>query len=164
LPVEAGPPTPRAEFGRRPDAAAEIELMLVQPAAEPRRLRVTDDAGAPIGEMIFHPSDPPVRAAYASSDDTPAVPYFPEDLFEPEPEFGATEPEPLRPWIKALRNSGGARPKPVAAQAEHPAPAVPKTYLGHDLLAALAVSLMREHTALKDRIARTRVGPHAQAA
>lgn len=168
------PPSPRSAFGRRGDLADEVELMLVEPAAEPRRLRVLDDAGAPVGEMILHAVEPPLRTVYAAKEDAHAAPFFPEDLMEPErPALGAPRDpsEPLRPWIKALRAAARPNPEPapappVAPQPKPPAkrrrpsakakPAPvppPEPTLGHDLLEALALALSREQAALEDRLA-----------
>lgn len=160
LEVEAAsplsPPTPRQAFGRRPDMAPEPELILDQPASEARRLQLLDPSGQPVGEMILHPDEAPLRVIPTLVYETP---YFPEDLLD-------HGPEPLRPWLKALRNSGRPSPPPEteassvrAAPARRtgrrpsaPRPTPPAHPLGHDLLEALAVALAREQETLSDRL------------
>lgn len=167
------PPAPRAEFGRRADLFSEVELMLDQPASEPRRLQVLDVSGQPIGEMILQPDAQSHRAVYAAREE--AVPYFPEDLEEDALFRGS---EPMRPWIKALRHSGAPQREKPAPTVVEPAPAPPKPAKSHtarrargrkssaspprspknpgldrDLLEALALTLAREHETLTDRLA-----------
>lgn len=166
------PPAPRAAFGRRPDVVYEPELVLDQPATAARRLQLLDPSGQPVGEMILHPDEPPMRLI--STIVREEVPFFPEDLLDPDPPVG---PEPLRPWLKALRKSGTV----AAAAATDPAPASPTSEVedsapltkrvrarrtrppaapkrppppsfGHDLLEALALTLAREQETLSDRL------------
>jgi hypothetical protein len=192
------PPTPRGEFGRRPDTAPE--LILDQPAIAARRLQLLDPSGKPVGEMILHPDARPMQGVPAEvgpAEVGPAevgpdvmvptrigptgigptgiggeVPYFPEDLLDP-----GAGPQPLRPWLKALRTSGRVQPAPSSgaegAQRTEPdpddsAPLVkrvrhrrqqwrrpepnPRKTLGQDLLEALALALSREQEALADRL------------
>ncbi len=161
------PPTPRNGFGRRADGTAETELMLETPATAPRRLRVLDDRGGAVGEIILLPEEPPLRTVYGVADEAHAAPYFPEDLMEPE---APQEPQPLRPWIKALRGAGAVKPSPAdlakPESMDDQAPLVkrvrqrratkaaprPPAPLGHDLLEALALTLAREHDTLADRL------------
>lgn len=154
------PPAPRAGFGRRADQ--EAELVLDRPANAARRLQVLDPTGHAIGEMLFHPQAPVVQilpAAHVA--DAHAVPFFPEDLMEPDSPWGPAPPsEPMRPWIKALRNSAqtmpvqappaATPPKGRAKRAKAAKPAPPPS-LGRDLLEALALTLTREHEALLDK-------------
>jgi len=163
------PPKPRAEFGRRPDLAPEPELVLDQPATVARRLQLLDPSGQPVGEMILHPDEPPMRVipTVVSED----VPYFPEDFLDPG---HPAEPQPLRPWLKALRKSGLVQPaRPPAgvgatepddsapltkrvrarrAKRHQPPPKASPQPLGHDLLEALALTLAREQETLADRL------------
>ncbi len=170
------PPSPRGEFGRRADLSPEPELVLDQPATTARRLQLLDPAsGQPVGEMILHPNEPPMRVI--STVLREEVPYFPEDYLDPEQHPG--EPQPLRPWLKALRQSGLIKPAPAqpvpaqgvraektdAAASARRAPAgrtkhrrdardakpSPHT-LGRDLLEALALTLGREQETLADRL------------
>lgn len=173
------PPAPRTAFGRRADEP-EAELVLETPAVELRRLRVLDPTGAAIGEMILHPRDQPMRLVSPMHDDEHAAPFFPEDFGEPGG-FGQSpgEPQPMRPWIKALRNA--SRPKSASAAAEtapdpveEAAPLAkrvrrrravrqgpptggasprPSTSFAHDLLDALALALDHEHVQFADRLA-----------
>ncbi|MDP9102674.1 MAG: hypothetical protein M3N05_01535 [Pseudomonadota bacterium] len=159
------PPAPRNGFGRRPDQEAELELVLDRPADAARRLRVLDPTGQAIGEMLFHPQAPVVQIVpVAHVDEAHAAPFFPEDLMETGSLWGPAPPDqPMRPWIKALRNSGAqvrAEPpnrkakgkKAKAAKAPPPLPPVDPPSLGADLLEALALTLGREHDALCDRL------------
>ena len=99
------PSSPRGEFGRRPEIAPQPELILDQPAATARRLQLLDVCGQPVGEIILQPDQGPTRGVLKGED----VPYFPEDLLETvQPQ----EPEPLRPWLKALRASARAQQTP----------------------------------------------------
>lgn len=114
-----------------------------------------------------------------------AVPFFPEDFEDPiaGAESLFAEPQPMRPWIKALRDSRRPPPVPVSAPAPAPEPAarsapepasgtprprpVQKTRapaeppprsagaaaLSRDLLEALELALLREHHQLSDRLA-----------
>jgi hypothetical protein len=169
------PPAPRAAFGRRPDVEPEVELLLDQPATAARRLRLLDPSGQPIGEMMLEPHQTVARIVAAHhtplADDSHAAPFFPEDLMDPDsPWVLGKGSEPMRPWIKALRNSTRPieEPKPVTAPpprkkvrrrkakaikgAIPPPPASPPS-LGEDLLSALAVTLTHEHDRLADRLA-----------
>ena len=162
------PPRPRAEFGRRPDLAPEPELVLDQPAAAARRLQLLDPSGQPVGEMILRPDEPPMRDTATVVREE--VPYFPEDFLD---HGHPTEPQPLRPWLKALRKSGRVQPDrsvvgPVAepddgapltkrvrerrAKGRQPPPKAAAQSLGHDLLEALALTLAREQENLADRL------------
>ena len=105
------PPAPRGEFGRRADIALEPELILDQPAVHARRLQLLDPSGQPVGEMILRPDEPPMRVIATVVREE--VPYFPEDFLDPD---HPAEPQPLRPWLKALRKSGVAQPALAAAQ------------------------------------------------
>jgi len=174
------PPSPassvglRAEFGRRPDLSPEPELVLDKPAAAARRLQWLDPAGKPVGEMVLPPDAPPVRMFASLVREE--VPFFPEDFLDPEQ---PAEPQPLRPWLKALRRSGRARSagadqtaslpdydKPLCKQVRErrartrraPTLAAPRP-LGHDLLEALCVTLAREQETLADRLLSVAIDP-----
>ena len=174
------PPEPRATFGRRPDLFPEPELVLDRPAAVARRLQLLDLDGQPVGEMILRPDEAPGMAPTMIPSAVVVggeVPYFPEDL---DDHHAAHGPEPLRPWLKALRNS---KHQPLAAPGETPAvtafetPPAPKPRrrprkaskpkaevvapaptapegrtLSEDLMEALALTLSREHEILSDRL------------
>lgn len=105
------------------------------------------------------------------------VPYFPEDFDDSAAEAEAlfAEPQPMRPWIKALRDSRLPAPPPAPRAAPAPEPeeqpsvaeAVGKirasktppprsastAALSRDLLEALELALLREHHQLGDRLA-----------
>jgi len=164
------PPPPRGEFGRRPDLAPEPELILDQPATVARRLQLLDVSGQPVGEMILSPDEPKMRVISPAASEE--VPFFPEDFLDDDEHPG--EPQPLRPWLKALRRSGLVKPADAATAAarqdesgppikrgrargakgrEPPPKSAPRT-LGHDLLEALAITLAREQENLVDRLHR----------
>ena len=98
-----------------------------------------------------------------------AVPFFPEDLAETDAEIERlfSEPQPMRPWIKALRSSSKpASPVEAAPVADRgpprkrkrtvapppPARCAKAEALSRDLLEALEVALTREHHQLDDRL------------
>ena len=154
---------------QKPVVVPEALSPLPPPAPRSAFGRRSDEDGLEIllgGEALEEPS---------------AVPYFPEDLADGEAAMEQlfTEPQPMRPWIKALR--GASRPaigdgplplhkpvvepapasqqkpvrslrRPAAALAPAPERAVGAASLSRDLLEALELALQREHHRLDDRL------------
>lgn len=143
------PPPPRTEFGvrsPRPYLPHDSVLLLNKRApAQPRRLTLLTETGEAVGEVFLAPAETaaPAKSYRTDPAEEHQAPYFPGDLEETDAPRRAAR---MIPREKACADRV-CPPKTVQARAE-----APGRGLGRDLLAALAITLAREHEALCDRL------------